>query len=184
MQNSLCECPGLHAAAGRSSFPLLVAGMRRQLSLPTQLTSRVCTNTSVPRLPGAYLKWAACVSPELKKMHLWLNHPIMWAPGAPQTHFLEEHLAIWEALSRVHITCLPFFTFWSFLNPLCRLFLCFLCMCIHCSLPSATFLASTLPILYSRLAHVPPLSNSSLQCSCSLHESCWKGKKKVSEIVP
>ncbi|KQK73906.1 Potassium voltage-gated channel subfamily C member 2 [Amazona aestiva] len=31
----------------------------------------------------------------------------------------------------------------------------------------------------SGLAHMPPLSNSSLKCSCSLRESCWEGEKKA-----
>ncbi|KAI1238959.1 hypothetical protein IHE44_0012057 [Lamprotornis superbus] len=35
---------------------------------------------------------------------------------------------------------------------------------------------STLPILFSGLTHMPSLPVSSLQCSCSLHESCWEGK--------
>lgn len=110
--------------------------------------------------------------------NFWWNHPVMWAPGGLQEHSLEEHLSTLEALSRVHITSLVFFfPFCNLWKPLGGLFPCFLCMYLHCSLSSAVFLASTLPMLYAGRTHMPLLPFSSLQCSCSLHESCWEGKR-------
>lgn len=99
--------------------------------------------------------------------NLWWNHPVIWAPG------------VLQPLSRVHITSLLlFFSFCRLLNSLCRWFPCFLCMCLHYSLSSAVFLTSVLPILYSGLTLLAPLLPVfSLQCSYSLHQSCWEEKR-------